>query len=245
MKKTQPTKFAVVIPTYKRSDGKTPYFLKRALSSIENQKYNSKDIHVFIIGDKYEDEEEFKEIYDYCTSFRFNATFLNLKEAVERDANYPAMALWSYGGVNATNFGIEQALKSGFKWICHLDHDDYWKENHLSEIDFAIKAFDPSFVYTVSTYKGSFLPIVNTREKHLLRWPEAYKLIHSATCINFEKIELGYRDIFKETGQVGIPSDADLWNRINEYMLKNGMKSILITEQTCFHEEEGFEQNNK
>ena len=46
-------KLAIRILTYQRKDGKTPFFLRRALESIKNQTY--KDYKIFLIGDKYDD----------------------------------------------------------------------------------------------------------------------------------------------------------------------------------------------
>ena len=45
------------------------------------------------------------------------------------------MALWSYGGVNAMNYGVTKSLENGYEYICHLDHDDWWLPNHLFEIN--------------------------------------------------------------------------------------------------------------
>jgi 3-oxoacyl-[acyl-carrier-protein] synthase-3 len=46
------TKFSIVIPTYQRKDGSTPFYLKRCLDSIFKQDYSN--FKIFIIGDKYE-----------------------------------------------------------------------------------------------------------------------------------------------------------------------------------------------
>jgi hypothetical protein len=61
--------------------------------------------------------------------------------------------------------------------------------------------------------------------------------------MNFKTIPLKYRDILGETGQVGEPADADLWDRCREYILKHNLKSYVINKLTCYHEEEGYERN--
>ena len=53
-------KFAVTIATYQRKDGKTPELLKRALDSVFNQTHQ--DFRIFIVGDNYEDTNEFNQI---------------------------------------------------------------------------------------------------------------------------------------------------------------------------------------
>ncbi|MCJ7812459.1 hypothetical protein MUP95_03960, partial [bacterium] len=62
---------AIVIATYERPDGKTPYYLKRALNSIALQRY--KDYHVFVIGDNYKNKKEFDRL-----TFGFRITAINL-----------------------------------------------------------------------------------------------------------------------------------------------------------------------
>jgi hypothetical protein len=61
--------------------------------------------------------------------------------------------------------------------------------------------------------------------------------------MNFNTIPFKYRDLFDETGVVGLPSDGELWNRCREHILKNNLKSYLINSITCHHDEEGFERN--
>ena len=51
-------KLAISTSTYKRKDGGTPNLLKRALDSIFNQTHQ--DFKIFLIGDRYEDENEIK-----------------------------------------------------------------------------------------------------------------------------------------------------------------------------------------
>jgi glycosyltransferase involved in cell wall biosynthesis len=50
----------VTIHTYQRADGQTPIFLAKAIQSIINQSYQ--DFKIFIVGDKYEDNQEFEDI---------------------------------------------------------------------------------------------------------------------------------------------------------------------------------------
>jgi len=63
--------------------------------------------------------------------------------------------------------------------------------------------------------------------------------------MNFKEIPLRYRDIFKESGVIGLPADGDLWDRVREWIIKNNLKSYLINKMTCVHEKEGYSLNNK
>lgn len=125
---------AIVLATYFRPDGSTPRYLERALRSIENQTY--KNYHIYVIGDNYSDKEGLKKI---CAKFN-QLTVVNIPFAQERD-KYPFgdYRLFCAGGVTACNYGISLALKDGFEYICHLDHDDYWEPSHLKNINSVLK----------------------------------------------------------------------------------------------------------
>ena len=131
----------VLIATYQRIDGTTSKYLETALKSIKNQTYN--DYKVFLIGDKYENNEEF-EVLAKSIIPKEKIFWKNLEFAKERD-KYPLgdLKLWCAGGVNASNFGISQALNEKIDYLCHLDHDDWWEPNHLAEIFSAIKKHNP------------------------------------------------------------------------------------------------------
>lgn len=237
-------KIGIVTSTYRRDDGKTIFFLKRALDSIFNQTH--KEIKVFLIGDKYENENEILSLlsnYDSTKIF-----FENLPIAKERD-NYKTNknALWSYGGVNAVNYGIEKSLSEGYNYICHLDHDDWWYPNHIEEIVKCINLTSCDWVCTKSTFgtPNRYLPLINVNGDIIKFLPRPCQLIHSSVCMNFKKIPLRYRDIFSETGKVGLPSDADLWARTSEFIINNNLNSCMINILTCRHDEEGYERDRK
>lgn len=232
-------KLAVVMSTYQRKDGKTPFFLKRALDCIFEQTYDN--FKVFLIGDKYEDNNE---ILSLISNYDKNKLYFeNLPYAKERDT-YQGWGLWSYGGVNAVNIGIERALSEGYEYICHLDHDDMWSNEHFLLISQCIDSTGADWICTKSKYLANrFLPEVECTELYTNFEPRARRLIHSSVCMNFKTIPLKYRDILEETGTVGEPADADLWDRCRNHINANKLKSYLIDRVTCFHEDEGYERN--
>ena len=226
-------KIGIVIPTYQKIDGSTPSLLTRTLNSIKNQTHT--DYKVFLIGDKYDNDAEFTHlaasIIDSDKIF-----YKNLSIAVERE-KYPigSPQLWCAGGVNATNWGIEKAISDGIYYICHLDHDDFWERNHLEEINKVLEQNDTAFVYTCSTYMhNGILPKVNLDGGVEILIPSAENLIHSAACINCKKIPVRYRDVFSENKNV-YPADADMWNRVGEYISEHKLQSFLIKKLTCNH----------
>lgn len=235
-------KLSIIISTYQRTDNSTPFYLKRALDCVFNQTH--KDFKVYVIGDKYEDNEEFINI---CESYdKDKIYFENLPFAKERDLYGKGFALWSYGGVNAVNHGITKSLEDGNNYICHLDHDDEWNLNHLEVINECLTKTNADWVCTVSTYlkPNNFMPKTTGIENEYINFlPRYATLIHSSVCMNFNTIPLKYRDLFDETGVVGLPSDGELWNRCSEYIVKNGLKSYCINKLTCHHIDEGFERN--
>jgi hypothetical protein len=232
IKKKEMGKLAIVIPTYRRSDNKTPEYLTRALLSVKNQTYQN--YKVFLIGDNYENNDEFIKIGSTIIDSK-KITYINLPKAIEREKYQSGENLWASGGVNATNYGIDLALNDDYEYICHLDHDDWWEPNHLDLIKDHLSS-DFTIIATKSTYSyGGILPTNNDNPYY----PENSNLIHSATCVNFKEIPLRYRDVFADEGYP-YAADADLWNRLSKYMLENNKSGYLINEITCHHDEEGF-----
>ena len=122
-------KLGILIPTYRKANGEYRDQIAKTLESVSNQTH--KDYKVFLIGDLYDDNYEFEELSKIIDPSKIWAH--NLPIAYER-SKYSGKDLWVTGGVYASNIGIDQALKEGFDYICHLDHDDLWKPNHLELI---------------------------------------------------------------------------------------------------------------
>ena len=141
-------KISIVIATYYRQDGKTSEYLRRALDSIFNQTHQ--DFKIYLIGDRYEESEEIEEIVSLYDNEKLY--FKNLDVAKERDFHQNKYALWSYGGVNAANVGIDISLSEGNEYICRIDHDDYWTPNHLEMINKCIEETGSVWMCTKSSY---------------------------------------------------------------------------------------------
>jgi acetyltransferase-like isoleucine patch superfamily enzyme len=167
-------------------------------------------------------------------------TYVNLLNAKERE-KYAAgtKELWSAGGVNARNRGIDICIESGVEYVCHLDHDDFWHPQHLEVINHAIELTqDAVVVNTCSTYFNSHLPNIELTNEITPSQVEPGSLIHSAACINHKTIPLRYRDVFEETGKE-FAADADMWQRIKEYVDLHNLKTYKISALTCYHPAEG------
>lgn len=222
---------AIVITTYKRPDGQTKFLLDRNLTSLKNQ--TSKDFKVFLIGDKYEDVEEFNSFSTY-----FNEMYMeNLPYAKEREQYLNNYNLWCSGGVNATNVGIEKSLSEDFKWVICMDHDDYFLPTHIEDINNMIN-LDESSVFVCSKSKHNNQQIIpNCNSKYYT--PKGGDLIKSSACVNFSKINIRFRDVYLETNKP-YPSDADFWDRLSSVINHNNYVSFCTNNVTCIHDEEGY-----
>lgn len=230
-------KIGVAITTYKKSDGSTKTSILRALESIKNQTYQ--DYKVFLIGDRYDDDIEFNEIATSVIPPE-KIYYENLPYAAERD-KYMSVndrALWNSGGCNARNYANSIA-NNEVKYVCQLDHDDYYLPNHLSNIVNVITTYpDAAFIYTLSKHLNiEYFPMIKPDGNIIEKLPKAINMTHSSACINIKSIPLKYRDVFGETGEI-YPSDADMWNRISTLCIKANLKSYLVCEVSCVHEAE-------
>lgn len=227
-------KFAIAISTYQRSDGTTPKKLNVALESIRKQSHN--DYKIFLIGDDYENQEEFDQFGSMFSPDKIYKK--NLSESKERSKyKIGSKELWCCGGANAHNTLIDEILSQGYDYVCRLDHDDYWEENHLELINSVVESENNiACVYTCSShFNSSYLPKVPVLDGTIYKsFPIPFNTIHSSTCVNYRLIPLRYRDVFEETGVV-VESDVDMWKRLKEYSDQNNLKSFLIAKITCHH----------
>jgi hypothetical protein len=225
-------KIAIVISTYYRPDGRTKYLLERNLNSLKNQ--TNKNFKVFLIGDKYENLEEFNSFSNIID----NIYVENLEYAKERE-KYTGHKLWCSGGVNASNYGIKKALSDGYDWVINMDHDDYFLPTHIQDIK--NKITDNSvFVCSKSNFKNiSTLPNIDSQ----YYVPRACNLVKSSACVNFSKVNIFFRDVYEEEGRE-CPSDADFWDRLNYKIIENRYESFCTNKITCIHDEEGYSKSN-
>ena len=234
-------KIGIIISTYQRKDGKTPFYLNRALESILSQTY--KNFKIFLIGDRYENSKEFELYSEKIKSV--DHVLINLPVAYERDFyGDNKNALWSYAGTYSTNFALDLCQKEEINFVTTLNHDDWWYENHLQEFFKCYEKFGCDFMCTQSTFANpnNKLPNFNSSEEYIFFNPLSCGLIHSSAIVNIKKIPLRYIDLFKENGAIGLPGDADYWERVRAKMTQDRLCGIFINKLTCRHDEEGYEK---
>lgn len=234
---SQNIKLGIVISTYQRPDGKTPELLTRALNCILNQTYQN--WKVFLIGDKYNDNQEFKKLCSLIPQEKI--THLNLPVALERK-RYPngGKNLWHSGGATATNIGIELAVNDGYDYVCHLDHDEIWKENHLEVLAKGIEDTQSLFLYTKGIhFTGQELPLINSNELYIKQKALPGNAIKSASCINYRVIPLRRKDPLYYYNEISA-GDAAFLKRVNLLLESSKKDSILINKVTVIHDQEGY-----
>ncbi len=231
----------VTIHTYQRADGQTPYLLMRAIQSVANQSYQN--YKIFIVGDKYEDNQEFEDVINGFVEISDKIVFENLHFANEREKylGINNTALWNCGGANALNHANNLAKAHGITKVCHLDHDDVWLPNHLEVIAKAIvEKNNPAFIHTLSQYLNNpVFPQMICDGEVIEHYPSYCNLIHSSVYYDLEQVHLPYRDLWAEEGRY-FPSDGDMWDRISIKCRAENIKCFAVREVTCIHEQENY-----
>lgn len=255
-------KFAVITATYQRANGSTPEVLTRAINSLKNQTHQ--DFKLFLIGDGYDDNKEFKSFSKLLSKKQIYLE--NLPFSPERTKyKNPSQELWACGGTSAINRGIDVALEQGFTHITLLDHDDIWYPSHLEWLNKALQVTNSPFIITKGKYTDSHnhthiipelhryddLEINPNLYHELSEGIKAYPFIplqcrfmKLSVCMDMSRIPLRFRDSLEETGVIAA-GDADMWNRIGE-LVRGGKldRGIMVEVETCSNFEEGYSQKN-
>ena len=231
-------KVCVIMPTYFRKDGTTKELLSRALRMLEGQSY--KNFKLFLIGDHYDDNNEFEEL---CKSYKKDIFYTNNQNHY-RCYNFPNKnTYWAIGGALALKTGIEKAIEEKFDYYFHLDDDDEWRDIHIQVVVDHIKHFPLSdFILTKAKYKTGFLPRTNEKNIFYNNYiPKGEDSVHAShiyklsvlgdvilNIINMNHI-LANKINNKEDVNIYIPpGDATILNHINNMVLNKKIKSLYI-----------------
>jgi hypothetical protein len=233
-------KICVIMPTYLRKNGSTKYLLSKALRNLEAQTY--KNFKLFLIGDHYDNNEEFEEL---CKSYK-NDIFYKNNEQHYRCYNFSNKhTYWTIGGALALKTGIEKAIEENFNYYLHLDDDDEWRDIHIEVVVEHIKKFPlSSFILTKAKYGNTFLP--RTIEKNTFYnnyIPRGEDSVHASHVYTLPLLGNVVLDVInknhilatkisnKESGFEGItihPTDATILDNINSMVVTNKIKSLYI-----------------
>lgn len=240
-------KYAIVIATYHRSNGKTAVYLERSMGSILNQ--TCKDWDLILVGDKYEPANELDNVVKkfrtkIAAAGKKNKLILLHNNKTERDFIKNKDKLWCCGGANSMNMGLNYARLANYWYYLHLDDDDYWQPNHIEEINKIYLRFKSCiFVATKSVYLGSMLPNIDipVYENNMLPTPGG--MIHSSFSFRLDAIKKCYETSMDEN-KIRAPSDALLLEEIRQFITENKQYCAIYTPVlTCIHETEGQIKN--
>lgn len=233
-------KICVIMPTYFRKNGSTKYLLSRALRNLEAQTY--KNFKLFLIGDHYDNNNEFEEI---CKSYKKDIFYKNNEEHY-RSYDFPNKhTYWAIGGGLALKTGIEKAIEENFDYYFHLDDDDLWRDIHIQVVVEYIKKFPlASFILTKAKYTNSFLPETNQTKIFYNNYiPKGEDSVHASHVYNLHLLGNIVLDVInknhtlankinkKERGFEGItipPGDATILDNVTSMVVAKKIKSLYI-----------------
>lgn len=183
--------FSVIIPTYNR-----PELLKRALESVLNQSFQS--FELIIVNDG-------------------SINGLNQYEVLKREYSANNKIIF----FDKQNEGLSAARNSGIKlakskFICFLDDDDYYLENHLDELHKLILEKNEAIgVYrTFTLFKESETSIIPQKLTSLdSEHPVVYVLLKLITSNNV-CFERSIFDYFLFNTKVKIAEDYEMWVKV-------------------------------
>lgn len=228
----------VVMPTYFRKNGTTKELLSRALRNLEAQTY--KNFKLFLIGDHYDDNEEFEEI---CKTYNNNIFYKNNEEHY-RCYDFPNKHMyWTIGGGLALKTGIEKAIEEKFDYYFHLDDDDEWCYFHIEIVVKHIKQFPlADFILTKAKYENMFLPsTIETKIFYNNYIPRGQDSVHAShvyklnsvghvilNVINTNHILANKINNKETTVDYISPGDATILNHIKSMVINNIIKALYL-----------------
>ena len=237
-------KFCIIVATYNRSNGKTPFYIKKCIDSVINQTYTIWDI--IIVGDKYEPENEIIAIInEFKSKLKKNNDIVYLKnEKSERDFIENKNKLWNIAGANSMNIGLKYCRNNGYKYYCHIDDDDYWHIEHLENFYNIYNTYNNCiFSNSKSTCLDFVLPNIDIDVYPNNILPQCSQICHSSISFRIDIIPFYYYSTEIES-EIDLPADGKMLNQIQDFIINNPQYcSIFTNKLTCYHDIEG-EINN-
>lgn len=225
----QTIRFAIVMASYHRAAGTSRGFVERAIKSIGRQTYQR--FKLFLIGDKYQPEEEFESFRQLLPEDQIE--LLNLPVAWERDHCTTRQGLWCVGGATAMNRGMDLAVQQGFTHYVHLDDDDYWHPFHLRNMAMGYTQFpEASFVCTMGTTNGQWiLPKIHGLGYNNFKCA-ARSIFHSAYGFRLDIHPFRYITYVPGQPEPRMPADALMLDLIGT----SSRHCLAVPLLTCLHD---------
>jgi len=183
--------FSIVIPTYNRPD-----LLGRAIESVINQSF--KNFEIIIVNDG--------------SSIGLNE-YASVKKQYSEHKNVVFIDKKNEGPSLTRNKGIQN---SSGEFVCFLDDDDYYLENHLTELYELIQIHNsvPGIYRTFSYFKENLKELIPQKytkqgDEHAVMYVLQYLILMMNVCINKTVLN---QYLFNPQLKVG--EDYEMWVRI-------------------------------
>ena len=228
-------KFAIVMSTYYRENGKSKAYVERALKFLNQQVYQK--FKLFLIGDKYANDQEFNYFRTLLPADKLEA--VNLSTAFERERCAGGHNLWCAGGTKAVNHGMDLAVNQGFTHYLHLDDDDYWNTFHLRNIAMGYEQFpEACFIVTMGICDNNLGILPSLPGLFYNNFDcQGARAFHSSFGFRMDVIPFRYTNISPDQANtLLIPGDADMLNRVGTHCRQNNLKILGIPVISCFYE---------
>ena len=147
--------YGILITTYKRKNNTSYSNLINISNFLKSQIYQN--FMIYLIGDEYEDKEEFNKIINLFPSDKLVS--LNTNFSFRKDYFNINRNKWTCGGQYAKYLFTKKMIEDGIKYYLHLDDDDIWKNDHINEINKIILNFPlVDFIVCKAKYGNGYLP---------------------------------------------------------------------------------------
>lgn len=232
-------RFAVVTMTYRRPNGTSKKSLETLVECLNRQSY--RNFCFFMMGDDYEDQEEFEEIASRFDQKRTACLHLqNVKPAWERSRCKIRRNLWAVGGVGTLNTGIHLAKEQGFLHYVHVDDDDIWHPHHLLALATVYTMFpETGAAFTWGALGDWILPPTGPiRPNNFV--PNGKDAFHSTFSYRFDRVPVEYQTLKDGEEEVDMPAaDYEMLRAIGE-LVRSGKLVVTVTPLiTCVRWSEG------
>jgi len=238
-----PVKYGICMATFQRKNGKTPMYLKKSFEALLKQ--TATNWHLYLVGDKYEDNEEF--IRCISTFPKEKITAINLPTAPERENIKNVNQLHSVAGCNAFNKAIELALADGCEYILHHDDDDPFHVKKVQILNYVLSEYiDPTCIFHYSTHlNNTILPrekITNISKNNLRPMPG--NVIHTSLCIHKSVASVFRYDGYRPNKIEYECGDIQLINYLSNLIVSDSKNyTVFVPLVLCSHDIEGEERD--
>lgn len=244
-------KIAILVPTYQRKNDRTHQILTAMFDMLFKQIIPENiSISVFVIGDYYENNDEFTElcnsgaalleskmtvIYHNC-NIHFRNNYFKIKNNS-----------WCMGGINAVVTGLQMISDAGFDYYFHLDDDDYWYPEYINYVIKCLERY-PESAFTIC--KGYYcnsgeLPRANVTELFYNNYQiRKWDSIHASWVINMKligdellKVYNGYLNqvLAIKTNPAAEfnfkPCDGEILSYFGKLQVENKIKALCLPEK--------------